>query len=884
MLPPASPSPSVRRSVPPLPHILPPAPLAPEVVDTPTPPLPLLSAATLSELPGVLNYLNPSIVRPFIATASRLAAAWLLDPTEHNLSTILALVKCGLVPALGLGNASTIARLAAYPRVSLPTPAPALPKPNDPLKSSISLLEAGFVGKAERALNDESRIAPLTPATLATLRAKHPQGEEDPFDLPLPGAALYPELPGEDVISRSISSFSLDTAPGHSGWSVNLLRLAAKSPTFVRFLYTLTAAIAAGTATGRSLLCAARLTPLLKSDNGIRPVAVGELFYRLAMKAIFMANFRKDFLSANQFGVGSKGGVEPIIQAVQQAAEGNPQYPFSHLYALDSVNAFNSLKRRGLAAAVRKHAPTLIRTAAWAHDFSAPLLVRSGTTVETILSSEGVRQGDPMSTLWFSLAIRDTVDSLQSLLGHEYLVLAYLDDIFVLAPGPEGYAQTLSHFDEAPVQLNPAKCKLYDLRVASDIPVRVLGSCVSNTAGRESFLLEKITALEDDLHSLRRLPAQHALLILRKSLQHKLRHLMRHLRSDDLPHLWRWLDASVWDAFDTIRGLIPHEASHKRDRDLISLPSALGGCGMFSHFDIAPLAFAAAQAASTATLSRLLPQLRPLDDVRSQRERSSEAFLIKQDLLMVSLDTRERVLVVEAASQAGRRWLDVIPSLSRFKISDSDVRVSLHYRTLHPGYLGPCRKCATPNLAAHDEACAGRLDYRIYRHETIKHALAAGLRMVPGVSVEVEPYLPDLRRRNDIRIRRDGDETHPALNEEYDLKLCVLSAPSHQRALAVAPSPSDSTLFKQTSDRMQTVLAYQARRKVLALPQPDPLLFAHPPFFPLVMSSGGMLERSMFEKLKQWRSLSSDAVSHMWMVSSMSVSLVKARGRTFMLS
>jgi hypothetical protein len=155
--------------------------------------------------------------------------------------------------------------------------------------------------------------------------------------------------------------------------------------------------------------------------------------------------------------------------------------------------------------------------------------------------------------------------------------------------------------------------------------------------------------------------------------------------------------------------------------------------------------------------------------------------------------------------------------------------------------------------------------------------------MLPNVEVEVEPFLPDLRRRNDLRIHRESDDEHTALNEEYDLKICVLSSPTHQRTLAVAGAPSDLTIFKQMADRVQTVLAYQARRKVLALPAVDNGRPVNPPFFALVMSSGGVLEKSMFEKLKQWRALSSDSVSHMWMVSSMSVSLAKSRGRTFLL-
>jgi hypothetical protein len=429
-------------------------------------------------------------------------------------------------------------------------------RPRDKVKNARSLVEAGFIGKAERALNDDSRVAPLNDDTIEKLQAKHPRGTDNPFDLPLPASLPYPNLPDEAAITRALKSFAPDTAPGVSGWTVKLIRLAAKTPEFLLFLVTITSQIAAGTAPGRDLLCAARLTPLLKADGGIRPVAVGELFYRLAMKAIFAANYRQDLLSPNQFGVGSKGGVEPIVQAIQRAADMDPLFPYTHVFSLDSVNAFNDLIRRLFAQAVRKRSPALSRVAAWAHNAPSPLLVRDGIKTSTLWSEQGVRQGDPMSTLWFSIAIRDTVEALQNMLGPTYLVLAYLDDIFILAPHEHRFKDVLAHFTRpaCPVRLNPAKCKVFDLRDVAQTPISVLGSCIGSTVARSSFLLDKVIKVESDLSNLHLLPHHHALLILRKSVQHKLRHLTRHLRSDDLGPLWRQLDASLWDSFDTIRG------------------------------------------------------------------------------------------------------------------------------------------------------------------------------------------------------------------------------------------------------------------------------------------------------------------------------------------
>ncbi len=70
------------------------------------------------------------------------------------------------------------------------------------------------------------------------------------------------------------------------------------------------------------MLCTSRVTPLLKKDGGIRPIACGELLYRLATKVLLRKAFRSDYLEPFQLGVGSKGGVEPVVRTVEMALAG----------------------------------------------------------------------------------------------------------------------------------------------------------------------------------------------------------------------------------------------------------------------------------------------------------------------------------------------------------------------------------------------------------------------------------------------------------------------------------------------------------------------------------------------------------------------------------
>jgi hypothetical protein len=67
------------------------------------------------------------------------------------------------------------------------------------------------------------------------------------------------------------------------------------------------------------MLYASKLTPLRKPDDGLRPIAVGDMIYRLATRAITRHSNRRDFLLPYQFGVCSKGGVEPVVSTAKRA-------------------------------------------------------------------------------------------------------------------------------------------------------------------------------------------------------------------------------------------------------------------------------------------------------------------------------------------------------------------------------------------------------------------------------------------------------------------------------------------------------------------------------------------------------------------------------------
>ena len=519
-------------------------------------------------------------------------------------------------------------------------------------------------------------------------------------------------------------------------------------------MHTITGLIAQGTAPGQQFLCTSRLTPLQKTDGGLRPIAVGEMLYRLATRAILRHSFRPDWLLPSQFGVGTKGGVEPVARMIQLALEGLLPSPFTHVALLDFVNAFNTLERTEIATAVKQHCPTLYRASRWAYNRPTPLVLAGGQW--TLQLEQGVRQGDPLGPLLFSVGIRPLLERLSDSLGPQYILIAYLDDIYILG-GPDSLELAQDFFQTAQpsIQLNMAKSKLVALEDARNDGLQLLGTCLGPTEARERFLLAKIEAEERLMDFLTNLPHQHALLLLRTSIQQNLRHLQRSLPSHDLQHLWRRLDCSLYNAVARIRSA---DRQGPHDPALITLPIKLGGLGLLSFEACAPMAFQASTALSDVTLAPLLDSELPDDhSPPTQRELCYRRFVEQRDALGDTLSAPERSQLLESASVLGKNCLDTIAFNNSLRLSDFEVSAALQVRTMVPERHSHCQHFGSPSDLSHDEVCAQRHPWTLWRHEAVKNAIGNALGSLQGITARLEPPTHGASRRNDIRnVSRSG--------------------------------------------------------------------------------------------------------------------------------
>ncbi|CAD0096311.1 unnamed protein product [Aureobasidium vineae] len=275
---------------------------------------------------------------------------------------------------------------------------------------------------------------------------------------------------------------------------------------------------------------------------------------------------------------------------------------------MDFKNAFNSVSRAAVAHGILSYAPEFYKAARWAYNEPAALVMYDGTV---ITSSEGVRQGDPLGPLFFSLAIRTTLQQLQQQLQRSTgynrpppIVLAYLDDVYIISGQQITLQQLEGYLEDAPIALNIDKTKTHPLSAIQTTGMKILGSFIGPEPRKAEFLATRIEELQTVLDRLKDLPKQHALLLLRASTSTLLRHLPRTIGSQGLLARFQDIDTRL---LETIKHLQGSEDRRPLDQDLVALPTRLGGLGIPLYAEVAELAFQNSQAIADITLQRILP-------------------------------------------------------------------------------------------------------------------------------------------------------------------------------------------------------------------------------------------------------------------------------------
>ncbi|KAL5627413.1 hypothetical protein BROUX41_003566 [Berkeleyomyces rouxiae] len=546
------------------------------------------------------------------------------------------------------------------------------------------------------------------------------------------------------------------------------------------------------------------------------------------MKAILRKEFTAHSLLPFQLGVGSPLGVEPAVFLLNKVAAGSTGY--THVTSLDFKNAFNSVSRLAVAQATERHCPNMFRAARWAYNEPAALILGDKTA---LISSEGVRQGDPLGPYLFSLAISDTVDSIRAALvrnhrsGPPPLVIAYLDDIYVFSNNADAIAVVQDTLDAAgsPIELNPGKCLTRSVADIQASGFSCLGSLVGPIAARRQFLWEKVCEVGKVLDLLTKQSRQAALLLLRGSTAHRIRHLLRTLDPNGVTPTFGLADSAI---LDFLRYLRSDSTRLSTDELIKELPISLGGLGLPSMEKLARPSFEVARTGCEEILRQIFPaQAHLFNSPPAQHTTQKEVAraVAKADLEahLPALGSTGANLLKDNAGFYASKWLTAAPTSFALVLSDREVTFGLKGRFLvpydhqqhqgsfsfkHPAArfvtsaaraiptstpsgllqrrqpvpcvennlnvpelaLSPCAACGKPLFTNHEQFCSLMNKGFIRRHDKISKVLCNSLKS-QGVNASYEPSLMGRAHiRPDIAVEIDG------VTSTYDVTVIAADA------------------------------------------------------------------------------------------------------------
>ncbi|KAL0226779.1 hypothetical protein P9112_014103 [Eukaryota sp. TZLM1-RC] len=174
-------------------------------------------------------------------------------------------------------------------------------------------------------------------------------------------------------------------------------------------------------------LRSSRLTALVKNSKmDVRPIAVSESLHNI-FSACCLSRFNekaKKILLPFQYGINTTDGVSSAIFATDVLFRQNES---NVCMSLDFSNAFNSLSRRSIHGALLQYMPELIPY--FQSTYCTYSNLHFGNNI--LISSSGVKQGDPLGPLLFCLAIHPILPQIQEMFP-SLKMIAYMDDVVLI--------------------------------------------------------------------------------------------------------------------------------------------------------------------------------------------------------------------------------------------------------------------------------------------------------------------------------------------------------------------------------------------------------------------------------------------------------------------
>ena len=358
--------------------------------------------------------------------------------------------------------------LPAWTASSPTTPHVTNISPTQPLWSPVHRkLSLDDVSAASRVIASDDTVLDVTPKVLRALRLMHPGSSADTDFSPFP-----PDINGLSASENDVAKVLRHFAVGR----IDVLR-----PAYLRdltsnstaeagqhLIYSLSALLcrilnADVSDHAIELLFSTNPTALRKEDEGIRPIAVGNVFRRLASKVGCAASTPSLALqlSPTLTGVGIQGASEAAIHVIRRYVIDHSESGQSHqnrpIVKLDLKNACNTVRRDNLLRVCSERAPQIARLTHLAYSSQSTVLA-SGNP---ICSATSIQQGDPLGPVLFAIAVDEVASSLSSEIN-----ILYLGDVTLGVPTVYVFVDVCrcaTELKEIDLEVNTSKCEVINM-------------------------------------------------------------------------------------------------------------------------------------------------------------------------------------------------------------------------------------------------------------------------------------------------------------------------------------------------------------------------------------------------------------------------------------
>lgn len=317
------------------------------------------------------------------------------------------------------------------------------------------LVEQGQYSRAVKLL-EQSDPVNVTPEVVNTLKELHPDSNK-----PMPAVSVH--APKVTVLDEKAfvkffrTRVDRSSAGGCSGWTNQLVAPLLDDDVCLQGLMDLFILILNDnlSSKARTWLTASREMAFEKEKGkaGIRPIAMGEVFVRLvtAFQLSQCSDIAANAFMSVQVGVQVPGGSEVAIHLINSAAtllastlDSKSKQPLVILKT-DEKNAYNEIERANVARTFydNQHAAPLHRLFHFLYNTPSNLFLydNKGEMIQEakLFSRQGVKQGDPISSLSFSMTVQPLYEKCLEARRH-CMSIAVQDDFYIIGPCDEVFA------------------------------------------------------------------------------------------------------------------------------------------------------------------------------------------------------------------------------------------------------------------------------------------------------------------------------------------------------------------------------------------------------------------------------------------------------------